>query len=133
MTTQNAQFQGQNIPTHINMLFIHRLTGSVTFLNTGTAEWENIANNPTNPYRLGSQNPQDNTTWGLNRVELNVPVSGGDPHTFYFDIDLDNDLTPPATPTPRVYNFQWRMLQEGVAWFGQSTTNVAITIVDPNV
>jgi hypothetical protein len=35
-------------------------------------------------------------------------------------------VTAPATPG--TYNFQWRMLQEGVTWFGDSSPNVAVTV-----
>jgi RHS repeat-associated protein len=71
-------------------------------------------------YRLGSQNPQDNTTWGLLRVELPNSVAPGASVTFSFNV------TAPATVG--TYNFQWRMVQDNVEWFGAYTTNAAVSV-----
>ncbi|HEX3128777.1 MAG TPA: hypothetical protein VH394_15700, partial [Thermoanaerobaculia bacterium] len=35
-------------------------------------------------------------------------------------------VTAPATPG--TYNFQWKMLQECVTWFGDPTPNVAVNV-----
>jgi hypothetical protein len=35
-------------------------------------------------------------------------------------------VTAPATPGS--YNFQWRMLNLGVQWFGEQSTNVVVTV-----
>jgi hypothetical protein len=88
---------------------------SVTMRNTGTTTW-----NASSTYKLGSQNPQDNTTWGLNRVNLSSTVVAGANATFTFSIT--------APPTAGSYNFQWRMLQEGAGYFGASSTNVAVSV-----
>jgi hypothetical protein len=95
---------------------------SVTMKNIGTATWV-----PTgaNPYRLGSQNPQDNTNWGLGRVNLTNSVPPGSQYTFSFTVT--------APSTPGTYNFQWRMVQELVQWFGDYTPNVVVNVVDFNV
>ena len=63
-------------------------------------------------YRLGSWLPADNTTWGLSRVELphSVPPGGG----------VEIPFTARAPASPGQYTFSWRMLQEGVEWFGES-------------
>jgi hypothetical protein len=44
---------------------------SVTMRNTGTSTW--MPGGP-KPFRLGSQNPQDNANWGVGRRELPNPV-----------------------------------------------------------
>lgn len=75
-------------------------------------------------YKLGSQNLQDNGIWGMNRVPLNAgeTIGIGSSKTFTFTIT--------APPTAGAYNFQWRMVEEGVAWFGDYTPNVVITVID---
>ena len=90
---------------------------SVTMYNSGTTTWTS------DTYRLGSQNPQDNYTWGTNRVYLpaGTTVPPGYSYTFYFTV------TAPAAVG--YYNFQWRMVQDGVEWFGDYTPNVLVNVV----
>jgi hypothetical protein len=88
---------------------------SVTFRNTGTTTWTSAG-----LYRLGSQNPQDNSTWGLNRVNLPASVPPGNEVTFTFYV-----TSPSSAGT---YNFQWRMVQDGVEWFGDTAPNVVIDV-----
>jgi RHS repeat-associated protein len=71
-------------------------------------------------YSLGSQNAQDNTTWGMGRVALPSSVASGSEVTFNFTVT--------APSTPGTYNFQWRMVQDGVEWFGAFSPNVSITV-----
>ena len=87
--------------------------------NIGTSVWT-----AGGLYRLGSQNPQDNIIWDLNRVELPADVNPGDTVTFTFDIY--------SLPSG-VKNFQWRMVQDGVEWFGEYTPNVKITVRVPPI
>src|SRR5207248_9706071 len=89
---------------------------SVTMRNTGGITW---TSGGANPVRLGSQNPQDNTTWGFSRREVPGPVAPGGTVTFVFNV------TAPAAGT---YHFRWRMLQEFVAWFGDFTTDFVVTV-----
>lgn len=86
---------------------------SVTMQNSGTTTWS------AGTYQLGSQNPQNNLTWGLNRVNLSSSVAPGSSATFTFNI-----TAPAAAGT---YNFQWQMFN-GSAFFGALTTNVAVTV-----
>ena len=123
----NAEWMGQHVPTNINMTFQQNVQVSITMRNTGDTDWD-----PSKGYKLGSENPQDNMTWGFNRVNLPGRIPKGGSCIFNFTID-SLSITPSHTSKPRVYNFQWRMLQEGVGWFGDYTPNVAITVVDPNV
>ena len=89
----------------------------VTMQNLGGTTWTSTGSNP---FRLGAQNPQDNSTWGLNRVELPHDVAPGDEVTFSFPI------TSPAAPG--TYHFQWRMVQELVTWFGDFTADVPVIV-----
>jgi hypothetical protein len=93
-------------------------TVSITMKNTGNTTWTAGTN-----YRLGSQNPQDNMTWGLNRVALPNDVPPGATVTFTFDV-----FAPAKSGT---FNLQWRMVQDGVEWFGPLTPNVAVSVKPP--
>ena len=63
------------------------------------------------------------TTWRTNRVVLPGDVPPGGQVTFSFTV-----LAPTKAGT---YNFQWRMVQEGVEWFGASTPNVTVSVKTP--
>ena len=91
---------------------------SVTFENTGTSTWD-----PEAEYWLGSQNPENNSTWGIARVALDGPIAPEEQVTFSFSIT--------APGTDRVYDFQWQMVQDGVAWFGDLTPNLRIKVAAP--
>ena len=52
------------------------------------------------------------------RVELPGAVAPGASVTFGFDVV--------APGTVGTYNFQWRMVQDLVEWFGAYSTNVAV-------
>jgi RHS repeat-associated protein len=112
-----AAFVSQSVPATMTAGQAYAVT--VTMLNQGTTTWT-----PGQAYRLGSQNPQDNTTWvNPNRVNL-LPgdsVSPGATTTFSFVVT--------APSNPGSYNFQWRMVQDGVGWFGALTPNVAVQVV----
>jgi len=95
---------------------------SITMRNTGQNAWTSGQG-----YRLGSWNPENNTTWGFSRVELpmnpdrtgRITVRPGEQVTFQFNVT--------APSVAGNYIFQWRMLREGaVGYFGDPTrrTNV---------
>ena len=109
----SAAFISQSVPSWMN----DDVTVAVTMRNTGDTTWTAGGNNP---YRLGSQNPQDNTTWGLNRVDVPATVPPGGQVTFSFTI---------SPSTLGTHNFQWRMVQEGITWFGDYTPDVHIRVV----
>lgn len=112
---QNAQFISQSVPSSIQGGT--SATVSVTMKNVGDTTWS------PGSYFLGSQNPQDNTTWGTSRVALPYSVGPGGQVTFTFSI-----TAPSWTGS---YNFQWRMLQNGVSWFGDATQNVSVSVTAP--
>ena len=112
-----AQFVSQSVPA--SMTAGQSYNVSVTMKNMGTNTWTKSAG-----YKLGSQNPADNSLWlgSSNRVYLADAdaVATGQQKTFSFSV------TAPAAPG--TYNFQWKMVQEGVAWFGGLSTNVSVTV-----
>ena len=97
--TRAAEFVQQSAPFDTASGQSRRV--SVTMRNTGTRIWTNA-----DRIRLGSAG--DDTRWGVGRVQLLTPVRPGEQVTFDFAV------TAPALPAP----FQWRMLAEGVEWFG---------------
>lgn len=113
LAPNSAAFVSQSVPER--MLAGNSYTASVTFRNTGSQTWTSAGN-----YRLGSQNPQDNLTWGGARASLAAPVPPGEEGTFTFTVT--------APPTAGIYNFQWRMVQDGVEWFGEFGANQPIEV-----
>lgn len=114
--SNQAQFISQSVKSV--MTASEFTTVSITMKNTGTTTWKTGTN-----YWLGSQNPQDNMTWGMNRVVLPNDVPPGATVTFTFDV-----FAPAKSGT---FNFQWRMVQDGVEWFGPLTPNVAVSVKPP--
>jgi hypothetical protein len=85
--------------------------------NAGMTTW--ISAGPY-PFRLGSQAPQDNTTWGTGRCDVPNSVAPGGQATFAFTV---------FAPAPGTHHFQWRMLQELVQWFGVFSPDTLIQVV----
>jgi len=112
----SAAFDSQSVPT--TMVAGHSYPVSISFVNNGTTAWGHLST-----IRLGSQNPQDNGIWGVGRASVRTPTSPGQKHRF--------DFTVIAPSAPGTYNFQWRMLKEGVEWFGEYSQNIVITVTSP--
>lgn len=113
VSTNNSKFISQVAPTTVYAGEV--FTYSATFENSGTTTWTG-----TDGYNLGSQNPQDNTTWGIGRVQVPHDVLPGEQVTFTVN------LTAPLTGTGD--NLQWKMIQEGIEWFGEQTNTLFITV-----
>ncbi len=124
----DAQFIGQNLPATMEVGQTYDV--SVTMKNTGTTTWTRDTS-----FRLGSYNPGDNIIWKPEgpcdepNIHHRVYLCSGDAiapletKTFTFQV------TAPAQAGE--YNFQWRMQQEFVEWFGDYSANVAIQVEDP--
>jgi hypothetical protein len=100
----------------INVTAGKSFAASVTMHNTGTTRWSS-----TGGYRLGSQAPQDNSNWGINRVQLPGDVAPGAQAVFSFNVS--------APQIPGRYDFQWKMVQDGVQWFGEATDNTVFNVI----
>lgn len=111
----DAQFVSQSVPSTIGVG--ETATATVTMKNTGTTLWTREQY-----YRLGA--PLNSTTWGFGRVQLDVgeTVYPGQNKSFSFTIT--------APSTAGSYDFQWRMLEEAVQWFGDSSPQLAIVADD---
>jgi YD repeat-containing protein len=114
--SNGSRYLSQSVPS--TMIGGRSYDVAVAMSNSGTSTWSAVNN-----YRLGSQNPQDNSTWGLGRVTLPSTVAPSEQVTFNFTVV--------APSTPGTYNFRWRMVQDGVEWFGDYTPNVAVTVSLP--
>ncbi len=112
----NASAVSSTTPTHVTAG--KTFSATVVMNNNGTTTWTTAGG-----YKLGSQDPQDNTIWGFTRVALPASTAPGANASFTF--------TGTAPTTPGTYSFDWQMVQEGVQWFG--TKSIASIIVDPLV
>jgi hypothetical protein len=90
-------------------------SATIAMQNTGTNTWTTA-----NSYKLGAQNPQDNTNWNASaRVPLPSTTAPGSTATF------SANFTAPSTVG--TYNFDWKMVQEFVQWYG-ATCSKSITV-----
>jgi len=100
--------------------------GSVQMLNTGSATWTRA-----DGYKLGAVDDDDPVHPGDGRIWLpeETSVAPGESHTFLIDLV--------GPDTPDTYVTDWRMVHEGVTWFGQGTSASVVvacsvqTFVDP--
>ncbi|MCL5795694.1 MAG: hypothetical protein M1338_05070 [Patescibacteria group bacterium] len=110
----NAQIVSQYVPN--SMKVGNTYQAMVTVRNIGNTTWTKSA-----LYRLGSANPYDNLNWTIGRVALEDwdNIKPAQMKTFTFNVTPKNAGS---------QNFQWRMLKEGVAWFGDLTPNLTINV-----
>jgi hypothetical protein len=115
----NALFVSQS-PSFGTLMPGETVNVDVVMQNLGGTTWTAAG---AHPFRLGSQNPQDNTTWGIQRIDVPNDVAPGAEVTFSFQIT--------APTVPGTYNLQWRMVEELVTWFGDFTPNIPIVVQVP--
>jgi hypothetical protein len=116
MPVNGAQVVSQNVQASMVQNGLYNV--SVTFKNTGNTDWTTSGN-----YVLASVSPDLNMTWGVNRVPVpNAFVPSGGSATFNFQV-----RAPAATGS---YAFGWRMLQDGVGFFGLSSS-MTVTVREP--
>lgn len=112
----NARFISQNIPKQMEAG--ENYFASVIMENIGTSDWDAAGN-----YRLGLQNSQGDSIWGEDKIFFsdNESIAFGDRKTFEFSVQ--------APVKPGTYNFQSRMIQDGLGWFGEKTANVTVSVI----
>ena len=116
-TTGNAAlFLSQSVPA--TMLPGSAQSVSVQMLNTGSNTWRQAGG-----YKLGSQAPANNLTWGLAEVNLPGDVAPGSAVTFNFVVT--------APGIAATTDFQWQMFQQGVGAFGEQTPRLPIPVNIP--
>ena len=112
----NAAVASSSVPASVTAG--QSFTATITMNNNGSKPW---TSGGSTPHSLGSQSPQDNSTWGFGRIGLpSSPINAGQNATFTFH--------PTAPTTTGSYTFAWRMVQDGVEWFG-ATYSTTITVV----
>ena len=113
VSVNNAAFVSQTVPASMTAGQTYSVT--VRMRNTGSTTWAAAS------YALGSQNPTDNTTWDADgRVAPASNIAPNQEAVFTWNVT--------APSTAGTYNFQWRMRQSGVEWFGATTPNVAVVV-----
>jgi hypothetical protein len=112
----DSQFVSQSVPASVQPG--QQFNVNLKWLNTGTQTWSGGAG-----LRMRSQNPENNTIWGGNAVQPATTVQPGQ--------QLDITFSAIAPHAPGAYSFQWQLFQEGIGFFGQMSTAVQVTVLQP--
>ena len=115
--TDNAVVVSSTMPASV---LRNRASGvSITIQNTGTTTWTQAGG-----YALSSVNPDDNMTWGLNRVELSPSdsIAPGQSKTFTFNITAPNSATYLSGPL----HCDWQMICGGTRFGASSSSTVNV-------
>jgi hypothetical protein len=115
--TDDAQVVAADLPSWLQCLEPYQ--ASVTMKNTGTTTWT------ADVYALGAVDDYDDLE-GPVRVQLpaGVSVPPGGEHTFVFELRALGPRDEPA-------HTDWRMVHEGVAWFGQVAERLVVVECPP--
>jgi hypothetical protein len=110
----DAAFVSQTVPTL--MIAGRTYPVSVTMRNIGDQVWR------PGRIRLRSEQPADNLTWGLNRVDL-PGAANVDPQA---EVTFSFNAVAPQTLGAQL--FRWGMVREGIGPFGQRNTAVNVMV-----
>ena len=119
---RSVELDAMIISTEVNNIVCSStpLEARVVVKNSGTKTWRNTGEKT---YWLGSENPRDNMNWGTNRAEeITMEVPPNTEYTFKFTVH--------SPSTPGYVNFQWMMLENEIAWFGEKTPNKEIMVME---
>ncbi|MFI9245746.1 hypothetical protein ACIGXF_24920 [Streptomyces sp. NPDC053086] len=116
--TSGAEFVSQTPPPK-EMQSGESAQVSLSMKNTSLYTWP-----ARSEFHLGSQ-PQDNTLWGLNRVALDHDVKPDEEVTFEFSVTAPKPLEWLGA-TWSIFPFEWRMVQDGVTWFGETSPPIMV-------
>ena len=94
----------------------------ITMKNTGSTPWLISGASPSSGIKLGSQNPENGNNFKINRIGVNSKAVTG--------TDVVFSGTFKATTTVGTYNFDWKMVDEYIEWFG-GTCHQSITVTHP--
>ena len=112
-----ATILSDDIPSTMNTGWSY--TVQITVQNTGTTTWTE-----TNWYRLGAVGDSDPFAAGRQYLNPGENIGPGQQKTFTF--------TMTAPTTPGTYTTDWRMVREGVTWFGSTLVKtVTVNSVPP--
>jgi hypothetical protein len=105
--TDDAQYVSDTIPA--TMIPGHTYSVSVTMKNTGTTTWTKAEG-----YKLGAVGDSDPFAGGRHDLSDSDAIAPGQSRTFSFT------MTAPVLES--TYTTDWRMVHEGVRWFGDTLT-----------
>jgi len=106
-----TMFAGMSYPLSVTI----RNTGSVAFDPVGPREYA---------YRLGLRHRDGDMVWRPARVELPAPLAPGE------IVTLLVTLTAPSKPG--LYEVEWSMVLEKVAWFGSQSATLRVEVIPPD-
>lgn len=111
-----AVFVSQRVPAEMAAGQSYSVT--IVMSNVGNTDWTKW-----DGFSLGAQNPEGTNRWGPQLVELgpNDKIAPNEKAAFQFTVTAPSE--------PGKYDFQWRMLKQGVKWFGLLTPNVVVNVV----
>jgi hypothetical protein len=112
----DARFVQQSVPASMVANGSYEVT--IVVENTGRGTWI-----PDQGIALGSQEPADNLLWGMGRLPLSQAIAPRTEATFHVWVR--------APSTPGTYPFRWRMVHDGVAWFGEPTERIDVVVRAP--
>lgn len=124
---RDALFVSQSVPT--TMAAGQEYDVSLTIKNVGTQTWSPVGAycTPVGGYRVGAQNPANNSTWvQYGRLDLTAEVEPDDEVSPGEEVIKNFTITAPDEPD--TYPFQWRMIKECDGWFGDLSPNVMVTV-----
>jgi hypothetical protein len=107
------------VPPPVSMVTGSVYTAVMTVTNTGTTTWT------TPTFALGSQDPQDNGTWGTGRLQMPPGVTLLPNQS----VNITHTFVAPAAGAANFYS--WKLVHEGVAWFGSSGCRQAVSVINP--
>ena len=123
--TNNAQFVSQTVkglpnPSSVTVNPGEQYSVSITMRNNGEKPWTTDGT----PHKLGAAG---NGQVSPDTVALPVTVVNPLPQT---NSDATFNFTATAPTVPGNYTLMWRMLEDGVQWFGAYTPAVTITVAN---
>jgi hypothetical protein len=121
--TASAMFISETPPPKM-MVPGQQANVNVTYQNCSGSDWMAATSlTSATGIKLGSQWPQDNGVWGASRVLLPASVPAGGEVTIRFSVR--------APSTAGTYNYQWGIVDEGVAWLQDFTTPRQVQVKAP--
>ncbi len=112
-----SKFISQEVPD--KMFAGEKYEVSITMKNTSFRKWSKE-----DGYSLKMESPENIFSWNNNLQEIadSEKVEYGEEVVFKFNVG--------APLEPGVYNFQWRMFNEERGWFGESSKNIKIEVIE---
>ena len=109
----DSQFIGQTVVSTLQAG--QQFSTILKWLNNGSQIWDSVAG-----LKVVSQNPANNNNWGVSSPTVSAVTLKGQ--------QLEIRVAAVAPRNAGTYNYQWRLVQEGIGLFGQPSTNLSILV-----